>query len=69
MRATISKFIEALPTLALRISSNRFKVTQISHSETVAGCTALMDAIACLRSLLGALGYRKLPTDTRNRQY
>jgi hypothetical protein len=39
MRATIS--IGALPTLAPRISSNRFKEMQFSHSETVVGCTIL----------------------------
>jgi hypothetical protein len=72
MRATINIDHEALPTLGLlapRISSNRFKEMQFSHSETVAGCTAPMDAIACLRSLLGSPGYRKVSIEACIHQY
>jgi hypothetical protein len=41
---------------------DRSKKAQFSHSETVVGCTAPMDAIAFLCNLLGAPGCRKLST-------
>jgi hypothetical protein len=40
-----------------------------SRSVAIVGCAAPMDAIACLRTLPGAPGYRKESTDARICQY